>query len=92
MYLTIVHSECQKDDWVHGTPRPHKTICGKRLDEDTINQPRQSTKSNLPPPDPGHKRSIALLHQMSVLTEFVEQRISCDYLVRLWLVSYNSLT
>lgn len=28
--------ECQIEDWKHGIPRPHKAVCGKPVDEDSL--------------------------------------------------------
>ncbi|KAG7453169.1 uncharacterized protein BT62DRAFT_990096 [Guyanagaster necrorhizus] len=67
--------ECQKKDWKHGFPRPHKAICGKDvIDEEKPNGSIPETKdteleSGIPPPDPSFKRSPDLLHQISFITK-----------------------
>ncbi|KAK0441304.1 hypothetical protein EV421DRAFT_2036342 [Armillaria borealis] len=75
--------ECQKTDWKHGFPRPHKAICGKvTFDEEKPSEgiPDSETEvteleSGIPPPDPSFKRSPDLLHQIS----FITKPTPCDY-------------
>ncbi|KAK0473956.1 hypothetical protein IW261DRAFT_1569324 [Armillaria novae-zelandiae] len=75
--------ECQKKDWKHGFPRPHKAICGKvTFDEEKASEgiPDSETEnteleSGIPPPDPSFKRSPDLLHQIS----FITKSTPCDY-------------
>ncbi|KAK0186042.1 hypothetical protein F5146DRAFT_1069013, partial [Armillaria mellea] len=62
--------ECQKKDWKHGFPRPHKAICGKvAFDEE---KPGEGI------PDSGTENTELesdLLHQIS----FITKPTSCDY-------------
>ncbi|KDR68267.1 hypothetical protein GALMADRAFT_146498 [Galerina marginata CBS 339.88] len=61
-------SECQKHDWKHGNPRPHKNICGRPESEipDEVKAPSNENNKRIPLPVPGFKRSPALLHQISL--------------------------
>ena len=87
--------ECQLRDWKEGRPFPHKRICGKRLSEAEVASMHQEDEDadadaddapsdaeprmQIPEPDPGYRRSPALLQQLKLLRE-----ISIfDYLVRL---------
>ncbi|KAF8889369.1 hypothetical protein BD779DRAFT_341569 [Infundibulicybe gibba] len=67
-------SECQKQDWKHGRPVPHKSICGKKdtdLDEpgEIQIEPQDDGDQRIPKADPGFKRSTDLLHQISFLNK-----------------------
>ncbi|KAK0227718.1 hypothetical protein IW262DRAFT_1346928 [Armillaria fumosa] len=75
--------ECQRKDWKHGFPRPHKAVCGKvTFDEEKPNEAISDSEtenteieSGIPPPDPSFKRSPDLLHQIS----FITKPTPCDY-------------
>ncbi|KAK0493290.1 hypothetical protein EDD18DRAFT_415803 [Armillaria luteobubalina] len=74
--------ECQRKDWKHGFPRPHKAICGKvAFDEEKpykgiLETTDTELESGIPPPDPSFKRSPELLHQIS----FITKPTPCDYI------------
>ncbi len=75
--------KCQTEDWKNGIPRPHRVVCGKTSleDESEAAAPTKLTdaiqEDCIPQPDPGFKRSPALLHQLS----FLQQPPYVDYTV-----------
>ncbi|KAF8957199.1 hypothetical protein BDZ97DRAFT_1847730 [Flammula alnicola] len=71
--------ECQTHDWKHGSPRPHKAICGKEVNDLSMEaEPHTKERSKgIPLPDPGFERSPALLHQISLL----ERKPNVDYVL-----------
>jgi len=81
MIIDGVARECQKADWKHGKPRPHKTICGK-LDIDLNIQSYDGGPPKrhimIPDPAPSFRRSAALLYQINYL-----KNNNCDYVVRI---------
>jgi hypothetical protein len=78
--LTIfLVSDCQVNDWKNGNP-PHKTICGKVTSDTPLPIPpaplaTTTSRSSIPPPVGGYRRSIALVHQISLL----ERNPTIDY-------------
>lgn len=78
-------SECQKHDWRHGSPRPHRDICGnKDLKEAPKATLQQANDERFPQPENGFRRSPALLHQISLLKRLqgnpdyvVGSKVSC---------------
>ncbi|KAJ7741763.1 hypothetical protein DFH07DRAFT_1063887 [Mycena maculata] len=67
--------KCQTADWKTGKP-PHKTICGKKgaiaesfLAPKSAVPAAEEEDDGFPPPNPGYKRSPALLHQLKLLKE-----------------------
>ncbi|KAJ7441093.1 hypothetical protein FB451DRAFT_1058310 [Mycena latifolia] len=67
--------KCQATDWKTGNP-PHKTICGKAgaiaealLAPKAPESAADAEDDDFPPPEPGYKRSPALLHQLKLLKE-----------------------
>lgn len=70
------YSECQIQDWKNGLPQPHKLFCGKPLEEQDEKEDASEDAGSgalddagIPQADPSYKRSPALLHQISLLTE-----------------------
>jgi hypothetical protein len=77
--MIFLVSDCQVNDWKNGNP-PHKTICGKLACDIPMPWPPAPpmTKANcstVPPPIGSYRRSIALVHQISLL----EQHPTIDY-------------
>lgn len=81
-------SECQTKSWKHGIPIPHKTVCGKLIEDNVRVAADQSpvpdvddpaNNARIPPADPSFKRSPALLHQISFLTQppYVDYTVCC---------------
>ncbi|EKM61754.1 uncharacterized protein PHACADRAFT_169181 [Phanerochaete carnosa HHB-10118-sp] len=65
-------SECQRRDWKHGKPYPHKAICGKPLTEREIcdlpsTKSFYSAEDLIPDAEPQFQRSTALSRQISCL-------------------------
>ena len=90
----LYHRECQVKDWKSGIPRPHKLTCGRPLTEEedgeglgtSGEQSAIPDQAGIPDPDPGYKRSPALLHTISLLRE----NPSLDYIVCVSLQSCKS--
>ncbi|KAI0797248.1 hypothetical protein BC629DRAFT_257379 [Irpex lacteus] len=78
--------DCQRKDWSHGVPRPHKAFCGKAQPTSELEDLSPATKVQdtsqimrgcIPDPDPSFHRPPALLHQLT----FLRQPPYCDYTV-----------
>lgn len=74
--VTYCSTECQKADWKHGTPVPHKILCGKEwsyqhtLEYVARKKPDQVASAPwIPAAEEGFKRSPALLHQITFLKD-----------------------
>ncbi|EKM48912.1 uncharacterized protein PHACADRAFT_154854 [Phanerochaete carnosa HHB-10118-sp] len=82
-FVYYCSSECQRQDWKHGKPYPHKTICGKLRSEQEIEELSNtkgfySAEELMPKAEPSFRRSTALNRQISCLAA----DIRLDYVVR----------